>query len=110
MGGKIVGLEEHLDRLRHGATQVGIDWPPRDREENPMDVGSLCHSIVDANQAVVRRRERRRIVVLLSPGDPGITGGQQQPLVPTLKFILLYYRLRSFKKVFRRRGPGDSGD
>jgi len=67
IGGRLHDVAEHLTRLADGAEQLGISWPP-----NGESLSQLCDELVDRNQALLEQESDLGIVLLLSPGDPGV--------------------------------------
>jgi branched-subunit amino acid aminotransferase/4-amino-4-deoxychorismate lyase len=76
-GGKLFDVQEHLARLADGAEKLGIPWPLPD-----LAMEDLCRELVDRNQELIAQEQDCGLVLLLSPGDPGVD--RSRTLVPTL--------------------------
>jgi branched-chain amino acid aminotransferase len=75
--GRLVDVDEHLTRLAFGAKQLGISWPPPGA-----DFQRLCEELVHRNRELIIQESDVGLVILLSPGDPGID--RNQSLTPTI--------------------------
>ncbi len=76
-GGRLVDVDDHLARLADGAEKLGIPWPPKG-----VSMHELCEDLVRRNQDLSTQEGDFGLVLLLSPGDPGID--RKQSLTPTI--------------------------
>lgn len=67
LGGKLFSVDEHLERMAEGAIKLGIPW-----HSTTEILRELCVALVDRNQAFIKSQGDVGLVLLLSPGDPGI--------------------------------------
>ncbi len=77
LGGKLHGVDEHLMRLSEGAEKLCIPWPAND-----ISMSELGVELVERNNELVDFEGDVGLVLLLSPGDPGID--RRQTLRPTV--------------------------
>ncbi len=75
--GSLFDVEEHLTRFAEGAMKLGIPWPPRG-----VVMQELCEDLVQRNKALISQEGDVGLVLLLSPGDPGID--RRQTMTPTI--------------------------
>ena len=83
LGGKLFAVDDHLMRLSEGAEKLGIPWPIS--EGGPSREGvmrDLCFELVERNRAFVESERDVGLVLLISPGDPGID--RTQSIQPTI--------------------------
>jgi branched-chain amino acid aminotransferase len=77
LGRRVFALEEHLQRLFEGAQKLGIAWNP----DNSRAM-QVCEELLERNRELVNACGDVGIVIVVSPGDPGI---DRRPIVaPTM--------------------------
>ncbi len=75
--GQVRDVDAHLKRFSEGAKQLGISWPPRST-----DWSGLISELIDRNHELLRQQEDVGIVLLMSPGDPGLA--HRGPMHPSV--------------------------
>jgi branched-chain amino acid aminotransferase len=80
-GGRLFALEDHLQRLAEGAAFLGIDWSPTNQA-----IHLLCDELLERNAPTLGAVGDVGVVLLLSPGDPGID--RREGVAPTLMLHL----------------------
>jgi branched-chain amino acid aminotransferase len=94
-GGKLFALEDHVQRLADGSAFLGIDWSPiRD------GIPRLCDELLERNAPTLEVVGDVGVVLLLSPGDPGID--RREGVAPTLMLHLYPLPVEQLKGWYRQ--------
>lgn len=78
LGGRLFALEAHLDRLAEGAAKIGIAWSSKETQR----LAEVCRELLDRNIDLVQTAGDVGLVLVISPGDPGIE--RRNALQPTV--------------------------
>lgn len=94
MGGCIFAANDHFSRLAEGARMVGIAW-----NAEAFQAQSVCEELVQRNHSLIQASGDVGIVIVISPGDPGID--RQSISVPTMMAHLSPIPFQQYRDWYR---------
>jgi branched-chain amino acid aminotransferase len=94
LGGRIFAIDQHLHRLFEGAQMLGIPWSPE-----VSNAQRVCEELLERNHDLVDAYGDVGIVIVLSPGDPGID--RRPILTPTMMLHLTPISFEQYRGWYR---------